>query len=223
MTDYPTVTRPLAFPNRKVRPVNRRGSIWEHLGNVSIVQNVIRAIVWGQSIIFFSPSDERPSTAAVTATTQQERQVRSSGAPSIINADLTVSGDLTSTGDIRIEGCVEGTVRCVVLDIGTKGFIRGDIIAQNVTVSGRVSGTIRARKILLTSKCHVEGTMLQETFALEPGAYFEGYCHHSDIPLADDVGSQSGDLRPYQRHNLSWTSEGNALNTARTSGMFSKC
>jgi cytoskeletal protein CcmA (bactofilin family) len=53
----------------------------------------------------------RPSAA--------KRAARSS-APSIISADLVVSGTLTSTGDIQIDGRVEGDVRSAGLVIGDK-------------------------------------------------------------------------------------------------------
>jgi cytoskeletal protein CcmA (bactofilin family) len=117
---------------------------------------------------------------------QQKRPMRSSSAPSIISADLVVSGTLTSTGDIQIDGKVEGNVNSSGLVIGDKAFIEGDVMAEDVTVRGRVKGAIRARKVLLASTCHVEGDILHEAFAVETGAFFEGNCRHADNPLADD-------------------------------------
>ena len=110
-----------------------------------------------------------------------------SAAPSIISADLVVSGTLTSTGDIQIDGRVEGDVHSVGLVIGDKAFIHGEVLAEDVTVRGRVQGSIRARKVLLCSSCHVEGNILHEAFAVETGAFFEGNCRHSDNPLAEDA------------------------------------
>jgi cytoskeletal protein CcmA (bactofilin family) len=57
-------------------------------------------------------------------------------------------------------------------------------MAEDVTVRGRVKGSIRARKVLLASTCHVEGDILHEAFAVETGAFFEGNCRHADNPLA---------------------------------------
>jgi cytoskeletal protein CcmA (bactofilin family) len=70
--------------------------------------------------------------------------------------------------------------------VGEKAVIQGEVIADEVTVRGRVEGSIRARKILLCSTCHVEGNILHEAFAVEAGAFFEGNCRHSDNPLADE-------------------------------------
>ena len=112
---------------------------------------------------------------------------RSSSAPSIISADLMVKGTLTSTGDIQIDGHVEGDVRSIGLVIGEKAEIHGEILAEEVTVRGKVMGRIRGRKVQLAATSHVEGDILHEAFAVEAGAFFEGNCRHSDNPLGDDV------------------------------------
>lgn len=114
---------------------------------------------------------------------QGKRLVRSSAAPSIISADLIVTGTLTSAGDIQIDGRIEGDVRSAGLVIGEKAFIHGDIVAEEVTIRGRVEGSICAHKILLANTCHVEGNIVHEAFAVETGAFFEGNCRHSENPL----------------------------------------
>src|SRR6201996_3513776 len=134
----------------------------------------------------FSSRSKDEAPAAPAAAPQIKRGARSS-APSIISADLVVTGALTSTGDIQIDGRVEGDVRSTGLVIGDKAFILGDVMGDDVTIRGRVQGSIRARKVLLCSTCHVEGNILHEAFAVEAGAFFEGNCRHSDNPLADDA------------------------------------
>jgi cytoskeletal protein CcmA (bactofilin family) len=112
--------------------------------------------------------------------------------PSIISADLTVTGTLVSNGDIQIDGVVEGDVRSIGLVIGEKAEIHGEILAEDITVRGRVMGRIRARKVQLASTSHVEGDILHEAFAVEAGAFFEGNCRHSDNPLGDENLRLSG-------------------------------
>jgi len=148
----------------------------------------------------FSSKNKDKETAPVTAPANQasmqaKRMQRSSSAPSIISADLTVTGTLTSTGDIQIDGRVEGDVHSAGLVIGDKAFIHGDVIAEEVTVRGRVQGSIRGRKVLLASTCHVEGNILHEAFAVETGAFFEGNCRHADNPLAEEAPKKSADFR----------------------------
>jgi cytoskeletal protein CcmA (bactofilin family) len=111
-------------------------------------------------------------------------------APSIISADLIVTGTLVSNGDIQIDGVVEGDVRSIGLVIGEKAEIHGEILAEDITVRGRVIGRIRARKVQLAATSHVEGDILHEAFAVEAGAFFEGNCRHSDNPLGDEIRTQ---------------------------------
>jgi cytoskeletal protein CcmA (bactofilin family) len=147
--------------------------------------------------MFTKAKDAAPeaTTATPAATTiptpaqpqqPQKRAASPRAAPSIISADLTVTGTLTSTGDMQVDGRVEGDVHSAALVVGEKAVIQGEVIADEVTVRGRVEGSIRARKILLCSTCHVEGNILHEAFAVEAGAFFEGNCRHSDNPMADE-------------------------------------
>jgi cytoskeletal protein CcmA (bactofilin family) len=115
------------------------------------------------------------------------KRIARATAPSIISADLIVTGTLVSNGDIQIDGVVEGDVRSIGLVIGEKAEIHGEILAEDITVRGRVIGRIRARKVQLAATSHVEGDILHEAFAVEAGAFFEGNCRHSDNPLGDEV------------------------------------
>ena len=118
---------------------------------------------------------------------QPKRASRPGVVPSIVSADLTVTGSLNTTGDMQIDGIVEGDVRSVGLVIGEKAEVHGEIWAEDVTVRGKVIGRINARKVLLAATCHVEGDILHEAFAVETGAFFEGSCRHSDNPLGEEV------------------------------------
>jgi cytoskeletal protein CcmA (bactofilin family) len=142
--------------------------------------------------MFSSKKDTAPPPAANVP--PAKRAARSS-APSIISADLIVTGTLTSTGDIQIDGRVEGDVHSAGLVIGDKAYINGEILAEEVTIRGRVHGSIRARKVLLCSTSHVEGNILHEAFAVETGAFFEGNCRHADNPLAEDLGKKTSEMR----------------------------
>jgi cytoskeletal protein CcmA (bactofilin family) len=139
--------------------------------------------------MFSSKSKENtfvPASAGATPPAPK-RLGRSGTAPSIVSADLTVTGALNTTGDMQIDGIVEGDVRSVGLVIGERAEIHGEIWAEDVTVRGKVTGRIHARKILLAATSHVEGDILHEAFAVEAGAFFEGNCRHSDNPLGEDV------------------------------------
>jgi cytoskeletal protein CcmA (bactofilin family) len=138
-----------------------------------------------------SKNDKAAPPAPPPMPNPNARKIRVPSAPSIISADLVVTGTLKSTGDVQIDGRVEGDVMSVSLVIGEKAFIHGDVTAEDVTVRGRIEGAIRARKVVLASTCHVQGNILHEAFAVESGAHFEGNCRHADNPLADGSEQQA--------------------------------
>jgi hypothetical protein len=69
-----------------------------------------------------------------------------------------------------------------------KANFEGEIVAEECTIRGRVQGTVRARKVHLSGTCHMEGTILHESLAVEIGAFFEGNCRHCADPLAEVAG-----------------------------------
>ena len=130
------------------------------------------------------PPGASSAAAAAAAAAPPKRGLRN-GTPSIISADLIVRGALFSAGDVQIDGRVDGDIRAGGLIVGEKAVIVGDVYAEEIVVRGRVEGGISARKVSLSSTCHVEGNILHEALAVEIGAYFEGNCRHSDNPLAN--------------------------------------
>lgn len=132
----------------------------------------------------FSRSKDNTKPVASSAPVPAKRSAGRT-APSIISADLIVEGNLIASGDIQIDGTVQGNVRSVSLTIGEKATINGEVVAEDMIVRGRVTGSLRGRRIQLCSTCHVEGDILHEALAVETGAFFEGNCRHSDDPLAD--------------------------------------
>ena len=126
-----------------------------------------------------------PATSPAPAP-QPKRPGRPGSVPSIVSADLTVTGAFNTSGDMQIDGIVEGDVHSAGLVIGEQAKIQGEVWAEDVVVRGRVIGRIKARKVLLGATSHVEGDVLAEVFAAEAGAFFEGSCRHSDNPLGKD-------------------------------------
>ena len=96
--------------------------------------------------------------------------------PSLIGADLRIAGDLVSDGDTQIDGSIEGDIRCRQLTIGETAMVKGEILADSVTIAGRVTGQIRARAVKLTRTAQVRGDVYHESLAIEPGAHIEGRC-----------------------------------------------
>lgn len=106
--------------------------------------------------------------------------------PSLLSADLEVIGTVKSDGEIQLDGEVDGNIECKSLVIGSTAVIRGNVLADNVVVRGRVTGHIRALNVSLPETAHVEGDITHQTLEVESGAFINGSCWHSDDPLTVD-------------------------------------
>ncbi|WP_068116673.1 bactofilin family protein [Tropicimonas marinistellae] len=102
---------------------------------------------------------------------------------SVLSSDLTITGNLKTTGDIQVEGTVEGDIRAHLLTIGENATIRGECIADDVVINGRIVGRVRGLKVRLTATAKVEGDIIHKTIAIESGAHFEGSVQRQDDPL----------------------------------------
>lgn len=102
---------------------------------------------------------------------------------SVLSSDLTVTGNMKTTGDIQIEGTVEGDIRAHLLTVGEGATIKGEVIADDVVINGRIVGRVRGLKVRLTSTARVEGDIIHKTIAIESGAHFEGSVQRQDDPL----------------------------------------
>jgi cytoskeletal protein CcmA (bactofilin family) len=103
--------------------------------------------------------------------------------PSIVSADLTVTGDLVSSGEIQIDGRIEGDIKCASLIIGISGAVTGEVSAQTVRMHGSVSGQVIAKSVFLASTARMIGDVTHESLAIEPGAFLEGHCRRmADMP-----------------------------------------
>ena len=102
---------------------------------------------------------------------------------SVLSSDLHVTGNLKTTGDIQVEGTVEGDIRAHLLTIGEGATIKGEVMADDVVINGRIIGRVRGLKVRLTSTARVEGDIIHKTIAIESGAHFEGSVQRQDDPL----------------------------------------
>lgn len=94
-----------------------------------------------------------------------------------IGESILVKGDVVSTGDLIIDGQVQGTIELGnhSLTIGPAASVVADLVANAVTISGRLKGNvISAQKVELKSTGTVEGDINAQKFVMEDGAALSG-------------------------------------------------
>ena len=129
--------------------------------------------------------EKAPKMNQSTSTTEFSSSSAPKAKPpaSVLSADLTITGNIKTTGDINIEGTVEGDIRAHLLTVGEGATVKGECIADDVVVNGRVVGKVRGLKVRLTSTARVEGDIIHKTIAIESGAHFEGSVQRQEDPL----------------------------------------
>ena len=126
-----------------------------------------------------APEMNKPSVSTDLASTSPKAKPPAS----VLSTDLNITGNIQPTGDINIEGTVEGDIRAHLLTVGEGATVKGECIADDVVVNGRVVGKVRGLKVRLTSTARVEGDIIHKTIAIESGAHFEGSVQRHEDPL----------------------------------------
>ena len=90
-----------------------------------------------------------------------------------IGKAVRVEGKVISAEDLTIDGQVEGLIELGghSLTIGEDATIRADLLAKTVTISGKVSGNVRAvEKVDLRATGSVTGDITAPRFVMADGA-----------------------------------------------------
>ncbi len=145
-----------------------------------------------------SETPNKPAEAAVAKTTTDFAPTTPKPKPpaSVLSSDLNIKGNVKTTGDVQIEGTVEGDIRAHVLTIGESATVKGECIADDVIVNGRVVGRVRGLKVRLTSSALVEVDIIHKTIAIESGAHFEGSVQRQEDPLSTGSGGARATAKP---------------------------
>lgn len=110
--------------------------------------------------------------------------------PSIIGSDVTMVGNVSSQGTMQLEGKIEGDINIKHLTVGNDGWVEGSIIADEVILKGKVTGTIKARKVVLEKSAKVHGDIQHEIISIEAGAVIEGSVNSTNKKVTDISSSE---------------------------------
>jgi cytoskeletal protein CcmA (bactofilin family) len=95
-----------------------------------------------------------------------------------LTAGSKIIGTVIADSDIRIDGTIEGEVKCNgKVIIGEQGYIKGNIVCQNSDVQGKLEGKIEVKQTLaLRSTAKIQAEVNTQVLIVEPNAVFNGTC-----------------------------------------------
>lgn len=103
---------------------------------------------------------------------------KETGVPSLVAEGAVFEGKIRTEGSITIDGKLAGDVIAKGnARIGSDGTLEGNMTARNVSVGGKVQGTVTANeKLFLEAKSIVKGDIRAMRLVVDEGAMFDGKC-----------------------------------------------
>lgn len=100
----------------------------------------------------------------------------------VLGLDTRVRGDVRFQGMLTVDGTIAGHIRApegsgAVLVVGENATVTGDIVSDSVLISGRITGSVKARErveIFGTGVLH--GDIETGDIMIQGGAEFQGRC-----------------------------------------------
>ncbi len=99
-----------------------------------------------------------------------------------VGAGTTVEGKIRSQGSVRIDGKVVGEISASEnVAVGIAGEVEGNVSAKNVTVAGKIRGSIVAsEKIVFEGKSVIRGDIRSARLVIDEGSVFDGKVSMAD-------------------------------------------
>ncbi len=94
--------------------------------------------------------------------------------PSVLSADVVLTGSIHSDGELIVEGKVMGDVVAARLIISETGAVEGTVRAESADIRGRVLGDINADNVSLFESAFVEGDITHSRLSIAAGAHLQG-------------------------------------------------
>jgi cytoskeletal protein CcmA (bactofilin family) len=102
---------------------------------------------------------------------------------SAIGSEMSIVGKLICKDRIKVYGFVNGELYASNL-IADGAHVQGEIVAEELTIAGRVKGDIHALRVKLQDTAVVEGDIFHRVLSMHENARFEGCSRPEDAPPA---------------------------------------
>jgi cytoskeletal protein CcmA (bactofilin family) len=100
------------------------------------------------------------------------------GELSFIGHTTVIEGTIRTEGSVRVDGKVIGELHAKAsAAVGERGIVEGSVTARNVSLSGKVKGSVTAlEKLVLEDKAVLHGDIRTARLVVDEGAMFDGQC-----------------------------------------------
>jgi len=142
-------------------------------------------------------TSDKPANATARASSGDNSSTRMSG---MIGPSITIHGDVTGEEDLTVDGVIEGTVNLKEnnLVVRLNGKVTANVTAKIIRVDGEVKGELRgSEQVSISPTGRVSGDIRAPRVVLEDGCQFKGSVEmDSDKPSAAGERSRTPRLRP---------------------------
>lgn len=120
---------------------------------------------------------------------------RNTGTPSrglnTVNEGTTLTGDLDAQSDIRIDGIINGDLRCKAkVIVGPKGKIKGTVQCESAVIEGTFDGKLQVRdSLIIKETANIVGEVITKNIAMSAGCQFDGTLSTKTTKLSSNPGS----------------------------------
>ena len=141
----------------------------------------------------------QPEAKSNTSASSSTEPDPSSPGTATIGESVKIHGDLSGKEDLIINGTVEGTVdfRESNVYVGEKGKVNANITARNITVAGELKGELRgSEQVAIKSSGRVTGDIRAPRVVLNDGCQFKGLVDMEDKPVVPGSESRNNPTKP---------------------------
>ena len=102
-----------------------------------------------------------------------------------IEGKLTVSPGRAARLNSHFQGEILGEGKLVIAE---RGEVEAEVDCKSIVVLGKIKGSVHAsERVEIKKRGVVLGEVYTPVFIVEPGAYFDGYCH---MPAESQLGAK---------------------------------
>jgi len=109
----------------------------------------------------------------------------------IVGKNSKITGEVQSAGTILIEGTVVGNLHGEKVILGEKSYVKGNISANSISISGKTEGRLKAGEIIEIKETGcISGDIMTRRMSMVKGAIFNGMSYMDDAHQGQIEGSE---------------------------------